>query len=135
MPVQLLFCTPTKPDCVPHFVQVIYAQTDSVFVRFKGASIAEAIDLGHQASAVASAAFPPPISLKFERVLSPFLLLQVNRYAGRQFTSAGEGKGQGTLFVKGIEVDRRWVIGSVSLEQGDTVLSQTAYFWAQLGIR
>ncbi|GAQ79724.1 DNA polymerase catalytic subunit [Klebsormidium nitens] len=95
--------------------KVIYAQTDSVFVRFKGASIAEAIELGHQASAVASAAFPPPISLKFERVLSPFLLLQVNRYAGRQFTSAGEGKGQGTLFVKGVEVDRRDVPGFVRI--------------------
>jgi DNA polymerase elongation subunit (family B) len=86
---------------------VIYAQTDSVFVRFKGASIAEAIELGHQASAIATEAFPPPISLKFERVLCPFLLLQVNRYAGKQFTSAAGGKGQGTLFVKGIEADRR----------------------------
>lgn len=32
---------------------------------------------------------------------------QVNRYAGKQYTSSEANKGQGTLFVKGIEAERR----------------------------
>lgn len=31
----------------------------------------------------------------------------MNRYAGKQYTSSQASKGQGTLFVKGIEVERR----------------------------
>lgn len=87
--------------------KVIYAQTDSVFVCFKGSSIDEAVKLGTQAAEIVSQAFPSPIVLKFERVLCPFLLLQVNRYAGKQYTSSEANKGQGTLFVKGIEAERR----------------------------
>lgn len=50
--------------------EVIYAQTDSVFVRFKDASIDDAIKLGTQAAEIVSQAFPSPIVLKFERVIS-----------------------------------------------------------------
>lgn len=50
--------------------QVIYAQTDSVFVRFKDASIDDAIKLGTQAAEIVSQAFLSPIVLKFERVIS-----------------------------------------------------------------
>ncbi|XP_073396343.1 DNA polymerase delta catalytic subunit isoform X5 [Physcomitrium patens] len=88
-------------------VEVIYAQTDSVFAHFKDVSIEEAIKLGTQAAEIVSQAFPSPIVLKFERVLCPFLLLQVNRYAGRQYTCSQGNEGQGTLFVKGIESERR----------------------------
>lgn len=52
--------------------QVIYAQTDSVFVRFKDASIDDAIKLGTQAAEIVSQAFPSPIVLKFERVISKY---------------------------------------------------------------
>jgi len=52
--------------------QVIYAQTDSVFVRFQDASIDDAIKLGTQAAEIVSQAFPSPIVLKFERVISKF---------------------------------------------------------------
>jgi hypothetical protein len=48
--------------------QVIYAQTDSVFVQFQGASIDEAIALGTQAADIVSQAFTSPMVLKFERV-------------------------------------------------------------------
>lgn len=49
-------------------VEVIYAQTDSVFAHFKDVSIEEAIKLGTQAAEIVSQAFPSPIVLKFERV-------------------------------------------------------------------
>ncbi len=48
--------------------QVIYAQTDSVFVQFQGASIDKAIALGTQAADIVSQAFTSPMVLKFERV-------------------------------------------------------------------
>jgi len=59
--------------------QVIYAQTDSVFVHFPSASPAEAVLLGQQAAQLVSAQFPDPIELKYERVMAPFMLLHVNR--------------------------------------------------------
>ena len=52
--------------------QVIYAQTDSVFICFKGSSIDEAIKLGAQVAEIVSQAFPSPIVLKFERVILGF---------------------------------------------------------------
>lgn len=52
--------------------QVIYAQTDSVFVQFQGASIDEAIALGTQAADIVSQAFTSPMVLKFERVRDLF---------------------------------------------------------------
>lgn len=53
--------------------KVIYAQTDSVFVHFQGASIDEAIKLGTQAAEIVSQAFPSPMALKFERVRITYL--------------------------------------------------------------
>jgi DNA polymerase elongation subunit (family B) len=61
---------------------VIYAQTDSVFVHFPAATPAEAVLLGQQAAQLVTAQLPPPIELKYERVMSPFLLLHVNRCVG-----------------------------------------------------
>lgn len=52
--------------------QVIYAQTDSVFVRFKDATVDDAIKLGTQAAEIVSQAFPSPIVLKFERVIKKY---------------------------------------------------------------
>jgi len=58
---------------------VIYAQTDSVFVHFPAASTEEAIGLGQAAAELVTAGLPSPIELKYERVMSPFMLLHVNR--------------------------------------------------------
>lgn len=60
-------------------LQVIYAQTDSVFVHFPSANPAEAVSLGQQVAQLVTTQLPPPIELKYERVMSPFLLLHVNR--------------------------------------------------------
>jgi len=48
--------------------QVVYGDTDSVFVKFPGATVAEAIDLGRQLSDTVSAEFARPIRLAFEKV-------------------------------------------------------------------
>ncbi|KIZ06809.1 hypothetical protein MNEG_1145 [Monoraphidium neglectum] len=84
--------------------RVIYAQTDSVFIHFPSASPAEAIGLGHAAAAAVTAGLTAPMELKFEQVAAPFLLLHVNRYAGRAFeTSSQAEEGRGSLMIKGIK--------------------------------
>jgi DNA polymerase elongation subunit (family B) len=60
-------------------LQVIYAQTDSVFIHFPSATAAEAVTLGQQAAQLVTAQLPAPIELKYERVMCPFMLLHVNR--------------------------------------------------------
>lgn len=84
--------------------RVIYAQTDSVFVLFPKASAAEAVAIAERAAQLVTAQFPPQMELKFERVMCPFMLLHVNRYAGRGFETADEAAaGSGRLLVKGIK--------------------------------
>lgn len=84
--------------------RVIYGQTDSVFIHFPGASPADAVELGSSTAALVSAQFLDPIQLKYERVMCPFMLLHVNRYAGKAYEDevAAEA-GNGKLVVKGIK--------------------------------
>jgi hypothetical protein len=63
--------------------RVIYGQTDSLFLLVPGASVPQALQLGELAARLVSERFPDPMELKFEQVMRPFLLLHVNRYAGR----------------------------------------------------
>ncbi|GFR40572.1 hypothetical protein Agub_g1151, partial [Astrephomene gubernaculifera] len=77
----------------------------SVFVHFPRASPLEAVRLGKQAAALVTASLPPPMELRFERVMAPFLLLQVNRYAGRALEGereAADPPTHGSLLVKGV---------------------------------
>jgi DNA polymerase delta subunit 1 len=84
--------------------KVIYAQTDSVFIHFPSATPAEAVELGQAAASLVTQQLPPPIELKYERVLAPFMLLHVNRYAGCSYeTAAAAESGTGSLLVKGIK--------------------------------
>jgi len=87
--------------------KVVYAQTDSLFVVLPLAkSPGEAIKVGKLASSVVSQAFPDPIELKFQNIMQPFLLLQVNRYAGRAFSTIEAAEiqgGCGELVVKGLK--------------------------------
>jgi DNA polymerase delta subunit 1 len=80
--------------------RVVYAQTDSLFVHFPATSEEDALRQAARAAEIVSAAFPPEMSVKLERVMRPFLLLHVNRYAGCEFSQAGE---RGALHVKGIK--------------------------------
>ncbi|CAI5468264.1 unnamed protein product [Closterium sp. Yama58-4] len=68
----------------PGACRVIYGQTDSIFVLFPGKTPAEAAAMGAELASRLSELFPAPMAVKLERVLCPFMLLQVNRYAGRQ---------------------------------------------------
>ncbi|GIL72478.1 hypothetical protein Vretifemale_2820 [Volvox reticuliferus] len=85
--------------------RVIYAQTDSVFVHFPRASPEEAVRLGKKAAALVTSSLPYPMELKYEKVMAPFLLLHVNRYAGRAMEAeedAASPETRGSLLVKGV---------------------------------
>ncbi|KAI3433870.1 hypothetical protein D9Q98_003673 [Chlorella vulgaris] len=84
--------------------RVVYGHTDSLFLHLPQAADArQAIAAGRLASKLVTAAFPPPMELKFERVCHPFLLLHVNRYAGRAFERDEDVEQGGELICKGLK--------------------------------
>ncbi|KAI9293706.1 hypothetical protein K502DRAFT_325185 [Neoconidiobolus thromboides FSU 785] len=83
---------------------VIYGDTDSVMVDFKVTNIAEAMELGKQAAEYVSSHFIKPISLEFEKVYCPYLLINKKRYAGVYWSNPNH---YDKLDAKGIETVRR----------------------------
>ena len=85
---------------------VIYANTDSLFVKLPGRTTAQAVAEGKQMAEFVSShpCMPSALTLEFERVLSPLLLDAHNRYAGAEFVLGQELTG--TLHQKGL-VERR----------------------------
>lgn len=59
--------------------QVVYGDTDSLFVLLPGRSRARAFALGQEMAAAVTADNPYPVKLKFEKVYQP-CLLQVSRF-------------------------------------------------------
>merc|ERR1719197_1482376 len=84
--------------------QVVYGDTDSVFIKFGTKSIEEAMRLGNEAADDVSKTFLRPIKLEFEKVYCPYLLLNKKRYAGLYFTRP---ETYDKLDTKGIETVRR----------------------------
>ena len=81
--------------------RVIYAQTDSVFVLLPGRDYKTAVAEGEQMADLVTNALPGPLKLEYQRVLQPFLLTQVNRYAGAEVVD-----GRRSLHVKGLGSER-----------------------------
>lgn len=84
--------------------KVIYGDTDSVMVKFGTDDIAEAMRLGKEAAAYVSSHFIKPISLEFEKVYCPYLLMNKKRYAGLLWTKPDKFD---KMDCKGIETVRR----------------------------
>ena len=90
--------------------EVLYGDTDSVMVKFAGVTgisrqdIAHAMDLGLQAAKRVSETFLKPISLEFEKVFAPFLLMAKKRYAGVLYTNPDKPD---KIDAKGVESMRR----------------------------
>ncbi|KAF6253905.1 hypothetical protein COO60DRAFT_1642829 [Scenedesmus sp. NREL 46B-D3] len=99
----------------------------------------KAVALGQQAAQLVTAQLPPPIELKYERVLCPFMLLHVNRYAGCSYeTAAAAEAGEGQLLVKGVKAGalehilmQRDVAGAVKHVEGQIarLLSGRVELW------
>jgi len=86
-------------------VTCVYGDTDSVFLRLEGVTdIAQASRRAEELAAMVDAVIPKPNCLEFEKVYRPLLLKGKKRYCGRKYD---EGKGDGELDVKGLEMVRR----------------------------
>ena len=84
--------------------QVVYGDTDSVMVNFGVATVEEALKLGKEAAKQITKIFPQPVSLEFEKVYFPYLLMNKKRYAGLYWTKPDK---YDKLDCKGIETVRR----------------------------
>jgi len=88
-----------------HDACIIYGDTDSVMVRFgPDLSLEETMRLGREAAAQVSTSFVRPISLEFEKVYYPYLLINKKRYAGLYWTNP---QTYDKMDSKGIETVRR----------------------------
>jgi len=94
----------TKANGYEFDSDVIYGDTDSVMVKFGTNDIAEAMRLGKEAAAYVSQHFITPIKLEFEKVYSPYLLMNKKRYAGLLWTNPDKWD---KMDCKGIETVRR----------------------------
>jgi len=98
--------TKTKKLIEENFpVKVIYADTDSVFLKSDVKSLEEAEDFGGRISAFVSERLYG-LDLKFEKVYKTFLIETKKRYAGWTFEREGD-KWSDRMEMKGIETVRR----------------------------
>ncbi|VDO45675.1 unnamed protein product [Haemonchus placei] len=85
--------------------QVIYGDTDSMFVLVPGATKAEAFAIGRRIAEDVTKVNPTPVVLKLEKVYMGCVLETKKRYAGWMYESEDDEKGQ--LDSKGLETIRR----------------------------
>ncbi|KAF2674391.1 hypothetical protein BT63DRAFT_474143 [Microthyrium microscopicum] len=85
--------------------EVVYGDTDSLFVHLKGKSREEAFKIGKDIADTITKANPRPMKLKFEKVYHPCVLLAKKRYVGYKYEHPGQQKPE--FDAKGIETVRR----------------------------
>jgi len=85
--------------------EVVYGDTDSLFVYLRGRSREEAFDIGNEIAAAITEMNPRPIKLKFEKVYHPCVLLAKKRYVGYKYESRDQTVPD--FDAKGIETVRR----------------------------
>ncbi|KAJ4386211.1 DNA polymerase zeta [Gnomoniopsis smithogilvyi] len=85
--------------------EVVYGDTDSLFIYLKGRTKDQAFDIGNEISKAITDMNPRPIKLKFEKVYYPCVLLAKKRYVGYKYESRDQIKPD--FDAKGIETVRR----------------------------
>ncbi|KAF9872196.1 DNA polymerase family B [Colletotrichum karsti] len=85
--------------------EVVYGDTDSLFVYLKGRTKDQAFDIGNEIAKAITDMNPRPIKLKFEKVYHPCVLLAKKRYVGYKYESKDQAKPD--FDAKGIETVRR----------------------------
>ncbi|KAJ7225506.1 hypothetical protein GGX14DRAFT_639250 [Mycena pura] len=85
--------------------EVVYGDTDSVFVHLPGKTKDQAFRIGYDISETITSRNPYPIKLKFEKVYLPCVLLAKKRYVGFKYESPDET--EPGFDAKGIETVRR----------------------------
>lgn len=87
-----------------HDAQVIYGDTDSVMINFFEQDLKKVFEMSRHVSEFISERFEKPVSLEFEKVYSPYLLINKKRYAGLIYTNPDKPD---KIDTKGIETVRR----------------------------
>ena len=95
-----------------HDAEVVYGDTDSVFIKFGCETVEESMKLGEEAAAHVSKTFIKPIKLEFEKVYCPFLLMAKKRYVGLYWTRPDK---YDKVDAKGMETVRRDNCGLVRM--------------------
>jgi DNA polymerase zeta len=85
--------------------EVVYGDTDSLFVYLKGRTRDQAFDIGNEIAQAITDMNPRPVKLKFEKVYHPCVLLAKKRYVGYKYESKDQEKPE--FDAKGIETVRR----------------------------
>lgn len=85
--------------------EVVYGDTDSLFIYLKGRTRDQAFDIGNEIAKAITDMNPRPIKLKFEKVYHPCVLLAKKRYVGYKYEIRDQLKPD--FDAKGIETVRR----------------------------
>ncbi|CZR64127.1 probable catalytic subunit of DNA polymerase zeta UPR-1 [Phialocephala subalpina] len=85
--------------------EVVYGDTDSLFVYLKGRTKDQAFDIGEEIAKTVTNMNPRPVKLKFEKVYLPCVLLAKKRYVGFKYECRNQTEPD--FDAKGIETVRR----------------------------
>ncbi|KAJ5198100.1 uncharacterized protein N7498_007217 [Penicillium cinerascens] len=85
--------------------EVVYGDTDSLFVYLKGRTRDQAFDIGEEIAKAVTDMNPRPVKLKFEKVYHPCVLLAKKRYVGFKYEHRNQKEPE--FDAKGIETVRR----------------------------
>ena len=85
--------------------EVVYGDTDSLFVNLRGRTKDEAFDIGEEIANTITNMNPRPVKLRFEKVYFPCVLLAKKRYVGYKYESRTQKVPD--FDAKGIETVRR----------------------------
>lgn len=102
----------TLERCIQHVnkhptwkAEVVYGDTDSLFVHLPGRSKDQAFKIGNEIAEEVTQMFPKPVKLKFEKVYLPCILQTKKRYVGYMYESPTQETPE--FDAKGIETVRR----------------------------
>ena len=107
-------------------VNVIYGDTDSVFIEAHSSDLDETRKLGEEIAKYVSGNLPGYLELQFEKIYKTFLILTKKRYAGWRYDYIGD-KWVEKIDMKGIETVRRdWcpLVSEVMREVLDILLKE-----------
>lgn len=85
--------------------EVVYGDTDSLFVYLRGRTRDQAFDIGEEIAKAITDINPHPVKLKFEKVYHPCVLLAKKRYVGFKYEHRDQKEPE--FDAKGIETVRR----------------------------
>lgn len=88
-------------------VEVLYADTDSVFIKTHITNLDDAKEYGKKISKYITDNLPGCLELQFEKIYRTFLILSKKRYAGWKFEQLPDGSWAEEIDMRGIETVRR----------------------------